>query len=197
MAQIGLKYMVCAPLSEGGNGYDQGMVIARAIKADIKLTFNTVELWADDGKTDTIKEYKDGRITLEGDYLSFETRALLLGHEYKKGDNGQPDLLVSKIDDDGKYVGVGFYSTTRANGKSMYRAIWISKVKFSETGETLETKNGSTKYQTPSLEGEILQNDLSVWKEEALVAAPEKAVAWLNEKANIAGDSGVSEPGEE
>ena len=185
MAQIGLQYMVCAPLNEDGKTYGPGRVIAQAISVNISLNFNTADLWGDDRKIDLIREFNEGTITLGGDYISFENRELLLGSEHVKAENGQPERLISRIDDDGQFVGIGFFSTTRANASSKYRAIWLTKTKFSATGETLETKSGGTSFQTPSLEGSILANEDGIWKEEAFLKTPAEAKAWLQKMANI------------
>jgi phi13 family phage major tail protein len=184
MARIGMKYIVCAPYKSVGGGYGNGSVIARAIKANVELNFNDVDLHSDDRKTDTISEFADGKITIEGDSFSFESRELLLGH---KSDG---ETLTYKIDDDGSFVGVGFYSTTRMDGKNKYLAIWHTKAKFKDTGESYETKGSGTNFQTPVLSGSILANDAGLWKEEALFDTEREAREWLDEKANIASVSG-------
>jgi phi13 family phage major tail protein len=122
-------------------------------------------------KVDTVSEFQDGKITLEGDNFSFESRALLLGHKYNEND----ETLTYNVSDDGSFVGIGFYSTTRVNGKSKYLAIWHTKVKFRETGESYETKGAGTSFQTPSLEGSILADNNGIWKEESLSETEEQA----------------------
>lgn len=188
MARIGMKYIACAPLASDGKTYEEGRVIARAINANVTLSYNDVILYADDMKVDSIAEFKEGKITLEGDYFSFENRELLLGHKSAKGMLGAGETLTYKMDDDGKFVGLGFYAAARVSGGTKYLAVWHKKVKFRETGETYETRGGGTSFQTPKLEGDILGDDNGEWKQEFLTDSEVKAKEWLNGKAQITGE---------
>jgi len=184
MARIGMKYIVCAPFTAKDMNYGAGKVIAKAIKADVEINYNDVPLYADDRKVDSMSEFQDGKITLEGDHFDFVTRELLLGH--KRSDaTGSGETLTYKTDDDGSFVGIGFYSTTRVNGVNKYLAIWHTKTKFREAGDSYGTKGAGGNFQTPELEGDILSNEDGVWKEEILVSTEKAAREWLNEKANI------------
>ena len=187
MAQIGLKYLVCAPITEtpAAASYADGIVMSYAIKADISIELNEAVLSADDRIVENIKEFKNGKVTLNGDHLSYSTLALLLGHK-KSTDTGGVETLTARGDDDGAFVGVGFYATSIKDGVKKYRAIWLRKVKFGIPNESLETKgDGGIKFQTPSIEGTVLTDVTGVWKEEGLFPTEAAAKAWLDEKAAI------------
>ena len=190
MANIGLKYMICAPLTETTNTstYNAGQIIARAIKADLSIELAEANLSADDRVVESVKEFKGGKITLNCDDLSYETRALLLGHTIEDIMDGTTKIgqkLVAKADDDGAYVGVGFYATALRDGKRKYRAFWCKKVKFGTPSESLETRGDSLNFQTPTLEGNMMADIYGIWKEEGLFNDEMEAVGWLNKQTNI------------
>ena len=191
MAQIGLKYLICAPITETADSvsHSDGLVMSYAIKTDLSIEINDAQLYGDDRIVESIKEFKSGKLTLNGDHLEYEVLALILGHKVEALTTGDGKKLTAKGDDDGKPVGVGFYSTTIKDGKRRYRAIWLHKVKFGIPNESLETKGDSINFQTPTIEGTILTDILGVWKEEATFENEPDAKGWLNEQADIDGSA--------
>jgi phi13 family phage major tail protein len=192
MASIGLKYLICAPLAETTSAatYSGGIVMSYAIKADISIELNSAVLSADDRIVESINEFKSGKLSLNGDHLSYETLALILGHTVSSG--GQ--ILTAKGDDDGAFVGVGFYATSIKDGVKKYRAIWLHKIKFGVPNESLETKgDGGIKFQTPTIEGTVLTDVTGVWKEEGMFATEATAKEWLDGKADMDGVADVGE----
>lgn len=187
MANIGFKYLVCAPVTEEDDTvtYADGMVMSRAIKADLSVEINEGKLYGDDRIIESIKEFKSGKLTLNGDHLSYKVLELILGHTVEEIADGNGEKLTARSDDDGAYVGVGFYSTTIRDGKRRYRAIWLHKVKFAIPNESLETKGDSISFKTPSIEGTILPDILSVWKEEGIFESEAAARSWLATLADI------------
>lgn len=201
MAQIGLQYLICAPIKETGTAvsYSDGIVMSYAIKADISIELNEAKLSADNRIVENIKEFKAGKLVLNGDHLSYSTLALILGHKVTQLPDGG-ETLIAKGDDDGKFVGVGFYATSIKDGIKKYRAIWLHKIKFGIPNESLETKgDGGIKFQTPTIEGTVLTDVSGVWKEEGIFASEMEARTWLNEKAGIVDSGGdeIPEPIEE
>ncbi len=185
MAQIGLKYLVCAKVNETNTDvtYDKGMVMSNAIKADVSIEINEAKLYADDRIVENIKEFKSGKVSLNGDNLTYAVQSLILGHTLETLQNGEK--LIAKGDDDGAFVGVGFYATTIKGGVRKYRAIWLRKVKFGIPNESLETKGDAINFQTPTIEGTVLTDILGLWKEECLFETEQGAVTWLNTQASM------------
>ena len=159
-----------------------------AIKTDLSIEINDAKLYGDDRIIESIKEFKSGKLTLNGDHLEYEVLALILGHKVETVTPGNGKKMTAKGDDDGKPVGVGFYSTTVKNGKRKFRAIWLHKVKFGIPNESLETKGDNINFQTPTIEGTIQTDILGVWKEEATFEKESDAKAWLNDLADMEGD---------
>ena len=188
MPQIGLKYLICSKLTETDTAatYGTGLVMSRAIKVDLSIETNESKLYADDRIVENIKEFKSGKLTLNGDHITYETLSLILGHTLETIGETENKRLVAKGNDDGSFVGVGFYATTINDGVRRYRAIWFTKVKFGIPGESLETKGESISFKTPSVEGTILNDVTGVWKVEATFDTEAEAKAWLDGLANIA-----------
>lgn len=185
MAQIGLEYLVCAPIKETDTAvsYDKGLVMSHAIKADISVEIIEAKLYADNRIVESIKEFKSGKVKLNGDNLSYEVQALILGHKIDK--TGESEKLIASSGDVGKDVGVGFFATVVRNKVKFYRAIWLAKVLFGIPNEALETKGENIAFKTPEIEGTVMTDIKSVWKEEQMFTTGEQAKAWLNTKANI------------
>lgn len=198
MAQIGLKYLICAPITETPTAvtYADGLVMSYAIKTDLSIEINEAQLYGDDRIVESIKEFKSGKVTLNGDHLSYEVLSLILGHKLETITPGNGQKLSAKGDDDGKPVGVGFYSTTIKDGKRKFRAIWLRKCKFGIPNESLETKGDAINFQTPTIEGTILTDILGLWKEEVTFAQEADARAWLNTQAQITENTETEGDGE-
>ena len=192
MATTGLEYIVCAPYLEkdGAASYDEGMIVTKAIKADLTINLNDAVLYGDNRVAEIVNEFKDGKLAINGTHLEYDARAMLFGHEIV-GAAGKEEL-IARGDDSGAYVGVGFIATVMRDNVQKYRAIWITKVKFGVAGESLETKADSIKFGTPNMEGTIMTDIDGVWKKEVTRDTRAEAVAWLNEKANI--DTDINTP---
>lgn len=189
MAQIGLKYLICSKLTETETEatYTGGKIMAYAIKADMSIEVNEGVLRGDDRIIENVKEFKSGKLTLNGDHLDYETRALILGHTLTTIDPGTNKKMTAKGSDDGAFVGVGFYATSIKNNIRGFRAIWLTKVKFGVPSESMETRGEAINFQTPTIEGTILTDVLDVWKEEATFPTEAEAKTWLNTMASIGG----------
>lgn len=189
MAQIGLKYLICSKLTETetDTSYAEGRIMAYAIKADMNIEVNEGVLRGDDRIIENVKEFKSGKLTLNGDHLDYETRALILGHTLTTIESGTNKKMIAKGSDDGAFVGVGFYATSIKNNIRGFRAIWLTKVKFGVPSESMETRGEAINFQTPTIEGTILTDVLDVWKEEATFPTEAEAKTWLNTMASIGG----------
>ena len=150
MATIGLDKVYYANITEdalGNETYGVPAILAKGIKADINV--NTVEgtLYADDGASEVVKEFKDGTLSLGIDELPKAVAVDIL--DIAVDSNG---VAVSASNNSPKAVAVGFRSK-KSNGK--YRYLWLYKVKFSVPSENLQTKGDSITFSTPTLEGTI------------------------------------------
>lgn len=172
MAMIGLKHPVYKSATKKG-------VIGKAIQADIKITSNNVKLYADDSIAEEDKSFQSGAVALGIDDLSDTVQSDLLGHTVVDGE------ITANENDESPNVGFGFYGVKKVRGKRKYRAIWLTKVKFSEPSDEHATKEDGTTFKTPVLEGSIMLDDNGDWKKEKTFDTEAEAIAYVDGKADI------------
>ena len=190
MALIGLKYPVVGKYNESGGtvSHTDGMVLAKAIQANMSINIFSATLYADDGLSESDKGFQDGTIGLNVDDLSQDAAKFIFGASEAAGGVTGDDttkMLVYKGDDDAPDVGVGFYAPRKKSGVRSYRAIFFTRVKFGYPNETIDTKGEQITYGTPTIQGAIQLDATGVWKREITVADEAKAVAWLKTQAGI------------
>jgi phi13 family phage major tail protein len=168
MAKIGLKYMVY------NNGINKG-VVGKAIKADITIQSNNVELYANDALCETDKSFQSGSITLGTDELADALHTDLLGHSVDGGGE-----ITANGNDLAPYNSIGFYCVKKVNGVRKFRAIWLLKVQFAEPNDSNQTKNNSPAFSTPEIVGTIMLDDNGNWKNEKTFDLEADAIAYLN-----------------
>ncbi len=167
MATIGLDNLYYAEITEAEGGdetYGTPVKLAKAIKADLAIELAEAILYADDGASEVIKEFKSGKLTLGIDDIGTTVAEILTGS--KIDDN---KVLISASEDGGDPVAIGFRAK-KANGK--YRYFWLYRVKFGVPETNLETKGDSISFKTPAIEGVIMRrnklddNENHPWKAE-------------------------------
>ena len=186
MATIGLDKLYYATITENDKGeetYAAPKQLAKAISAELSVEVAEAILYADDGASEIVKEFKSGTLTLGIDDLGNETAAALTGATVDS--NG---VLISASEDGGSPVAIGFRAA-RSNGK--YQYFWLYRVKFALPTATLNTKGDSITFSTPSIEGTILRRNKPdsagkhPWKAEVTEGAsgvkPEVITGWYKQ----------------
>ena len=152
MSTIGLDSLYFAPITENSSGdetYGTPEVLAKAIKCDLSVELAEAILYADDAASEVVKAFKEGKLSLGVDDIGVTKAKALTGAEIdSKG------VLVSSGEDLGTPVAVGFRAM-KANGK--YRYFWLYRVQFGVPATNLQTKGDSISFQTPTIEGTIMQ----------------------------------------
>jgi phi13 family phage major tail protein len=139
-------------------------VLAKAIKADLSVELSEAILYADNGASEVLKEFKSGKLSLGVDDIGKTAAEDLTGAV--TDENG---VLVSSSEDGGAPVAIGFRAL-KSNGK--YRFFWLYRVKFGIPAANLQTKGDSISFQTPTIEGTVMRrnkpdgNDRHPWKAE-------------------------------
>ena len=172
MATIGLDRLYYAKITENDAGeetYGTPSQLAKAISADLSVELAEATLYADDGASEIVKEFKSGTLSLGIDDIGAEIASALSGATIDS--NG---VVVSGSDDGGDPVAVAFRAR-KSNGK--YRYYWLYRVKFGIPATNLQTKGDSISFQTPTIEGTIMRrnkvdfNDNHPWKAEVTEGA--------------------------
>ncbi len=174
MATIGLDKLYYATITEdpatGEETYGTPTQLAKAISAELSVELAEAILYADDGASEIVKEFKSGTLTLGVDDLGADAAAALTGAQVDA--NG---VLVSTSEDNTTPVAIGFRAA-RSNGK--YQDFWLYRVTFALPTTTLATKADSITFSTPTVEGTILRRNKPdglgrhPWKAEVTEGAP-------------------------
>ena len=151
MATIGLDRLFYAPITEAPNTgeetYGTPVMLSEAISADLSVSLAEAVLYADDGPSETVKEFASGTLSLGVKDIGRAVAAHLTGA--RVDGNG---VLVSSSEDISKPVAIGFRAR-KANGK--YRYFWLYHVLFGVPSTNLATKGDSITFSTPTIVGTI------------------------------------------
>lgn len=168
MATVGLDRLFYAPITEspttGDETYGTPVMLAKAMSAKLSVELAEATLFADDGASEVVKEFKNGKLTLGVDNIGREVAMALTGA--KVDDNG---VLISSSEDGGEPVAIGFRAK-KSNGK--YKYVWLYRVKFAVPSTSLATKGDSITFSTPTIEGTVMRRnkldgqDKHPWKAE-------------------------------
>ena len=154
MATIGLDKLFYAKITEDKDGnetYAAPVQLAKAMTADLSVELAEATLYADDGASEFVKEFKSGTLSLGVDDLGGSVASDLTGAVIDS--NG---VVISTAEDGGDPVAVGFRAK-KSNGK--YRYFWLYRVKFGIPATALATKGDSITFNTPTIEGTILRRN--------------------------------------
>lgn len=154
MATIGFDKLYYAPITENENEeeiYGTPVQLAKAISADLSVELAEATLYADDGASEIIKEFKNGTLSLGVDDIGTATAAALTGVSVDSN-----NVVISASEDGGSPVAVGFRAR-KSNGK--YKYYWLYRVKFGVPATNLATKGDSITFSTPTIEGTVLRRN--------------------------------------
>lgn len=154
MATIGLDKLFYAKITEDETGdetYGTPVQLAKAMNADLSVELAEATLYADDGASEIVKEFKNGTLSLGVDDIGASVASDLTGATIDA--NG---VVVSASEDGGVPVAVGFRAK-KSNGK--YKYYWLYRVKFGIPATNLATKGDSITFSTPTIEGTILRRN--------------------------------------
>lgn len=118
MATIGLDRLYYAKITENDAGeetYGTPSQLAKAISADLSVELAEATLYADDGASEIVKEFKSGTLSLGIDDIGSAAASDLTGATIDKN-----KVLISASEDGGDPVAVGFRAK-KSNGKYMSR----------------------------------------------------------------------------
>ncbi len=168
MATVGLDRLFYATITDspttGDETYGTPVMLAKAMSAELSVELAEATLFADDGASEMIKKFKNGKLTLGVDNIGRDVAMALTGAKVdKKG------VLISSSEDGGEPVAIGFRAK-KSNGK--YKYVWLYRVKFAVPSTSLATKGDSITFSTPTIEGTVMRRnkldgqDKHPWKAE-------------------------------
>ena len=154
MATIGLDMLYYAKITEGENGdetYGTPTKLAKAMSAELSVELAEATLYADDGASEIVKEFKSGTLSLGVDDIGNDAASTLTGATIDSN-----KVVISASEDGGSPVAIGFRAK-KSNGK--YRYFWLYRVKFGIPSTSLATKGDSITFSTPTIEGTVLRRN--------------------------------------
>ena len=206
MAFVGLANPYIAKLvDEGKKKYSGCFACGEAISVSVTPNYNEAKLYANNRLKDMVKEFKDGAISLGTDHLPIAASEVCFGHEVDQSGR----TVTYRTDDEGEFVGVGFYVDIRISSRKEYEATVIYKVKFSESTNEHTTKGETLEFKTPTIEGTIAGLKTGEWKITKTFDDAADADKWLRDTLGLeepsvtppetpgGGDQGGTSGGEE
>ncbi|MGN0477731.1 MAG: major tail protein [Ruminococcus sp.] len=154
MATIGLDKLYYAPITEDENGeetYGTPVQLAKAISAELSVELAEATLYADDGASEVVKEFKSGTLSLGIDDIGPSVASDLSGVTIDKN-----NVIIASSEDTTSPVAIGFRAK-KSNGK--YKYFWLYRVKFGIPASSLATKGDSITFSTPTIEGTIMRRN--------------------------------------
>jgi phi13 family phage major tail protein len=119
--------------------------------AELSIELIEAILYADDGASEVVKEFKSGSLTLGIDDIGSLVAQDLTGCKIDSN-----NVIVSRSEDGGSPVAVGFRAK-KANGK--YRYFWLYRVIFNVPSTSLATKGDSITFSSPTIEGMVFRRN--------------------------------------
>lgn len=178
MAKIGLNSIFYSKLTEASDGtptYDGAKSFGKAISANVSITNNSAQLFADDILAESDTSFQSGTITLGVDDDRDTVFADILGHTI----NAETGEVTYNADDSAPYVGIGRVVVKMVNNVRSYKAIILYKCKFAEPSQEDNTKGESLEFTTPEIEGNIATLANGDWKDTKTFTTKAEAVTYI------------------
>lgn len=189
MPQIGLKnfHVASRTISESQGvksvTFGTPVYVAPLISANIDIEYAEGELFGDDITLFSKKAFKNGTLTLNTSDLPESFIKDYLGA--RQTTNG---IIVDSAEDQQIECACAFESE-KANGATRY--VWLLRVLFSIPSDAFTTKGDSITYNTPTIEGKIMEEIVEdsarrhVWRyrldsDSTATGASTAAAAWYN-----------------
>ena len=188
MASIGMQYPVWAELTSESNNtltYDTGIVMGKAVGANLSWQKEDNEMYADDKVTETDSSITGYTLDITTDDLEDGVEAKVLGLTKVSSTDE-----YETTDDDPPYGGHGYIRTIKRNNVRLYKALWYPKIQFSKSSESDNTKGKSISWGNPTLNGKGLaayddSSGKAKFRKQQVFTTLAAAKAYLNGKANI------------
>jgi phi13 family phage major tail protein len=157
--RIGLSNVVYAVLDEstdvtgGTPSYGAITPLANALELSFDPAGNESMLFADDGPAFLADNVGEMKISFGIADINPADLAIVLGHSYANG------VMTDSPTDQSPYIAIGAkrLRAGKQTGALVYDYFWLAKVKLMKPKEDAKTKGASIEFQTPMLEGMVVQ----------------------------------------
>lgn len=177
MAYVGLRKPIIAPWI-GNKTYGEPFAFGKAIGVQVTPNYAEGSLMADDEQAEYDKEFNYAELTLNTSTIPIKANNIMFGHTV---DEERKNVRFNK-DDQASYVGQGWISVEKVDGKRSFVGNILYKAKYSEPADDHTTKGDSIEYKTPSISGRASSDDDGDWKETQSFETAAEALNWIYEK---------------
>ena len=183
MAEIGMQYPVWAEMLTEST-YGTGMVMGKAVSANLQWQKEDNELYGDDAVAETDQSITGYTLDISTTYLEEGVESAILGLEV----DSSGEFTIT--DADPPYGGTGYIRVLKRNNTRLYKAVWYPKVQFSHPNETTNTKQKSISWGTPTLNGTaaglyVDSSDKLRYQLHKTFSTIADAKSWLNTMLNV------------
>ncbi|MBE5830809.1 MAG: major tail protein [Butyrivibrio sp.] len=160
MAKIGFRFPYVAKLDRSTGVYSEGFKCSHGVSLNITPNYVEGSLYGDDQQVEYEKNFKDATVTLGVTTLPSKAESTMFGHTVEEATG----KITYKGNDEGNYVGVGWVTPEKDDGRKVFTANILTTAKFSAGAEEYATKGENLEFKTPTIEGKAITNADDEWK---------------------------------
>lgn len=184
MAYVGARKPIIAPLNSDGT-YGTPVAWGKVVNFSEAPNSTSAELYGDDALAESEKATTGAGLTLGTTDIPDAVQEPLFGHSATDGER------IANINDEAGYCGMALIGSKKVNGVRSYEARFYPKTQWNDPSVDINTRAGSTEFQTPSTEGTAMPLDNGDWRYVEEFATEAAALAYINGKfgATVTGGS--------
>ena len=195
MPQFDLRHIYCAKYvnTAGTISYTDPQQVGDAMTANIEVRYAEGRLYAESTLAEYMRKAVGGTISLGIKYIKDSAQQLMFGSRTKSrnisytptGSTTSTTVSATSLvlggQDEGTYVGVGFYAPDMVDGVKKYTCVLVKKALFGPPSMSLQTAGENIQFNTPVTSGEFLADDSTTQDlfEIAVVDDENAAIAWV------------------
>ena len=195
MPQFDLRHIYCAKYvnTAGSISYTSPQQVGDAMTANIEVRYAEGRLYAESTLAEYMRKAVGGTISLGIKYIKDSAQQLMFGSRTKSrnisytptGSTTSTTVSATSLvlggQDEGTYVGVGFYAPDMVDGVKKYTCVLVKKALFGPPSMSLQTAGENIQFNTPVTSGEFLADDSTTQDlfEIAVVDDENAAIAWV------------------
>lgn len=195
MAFVGMQHVVAAKITAKPDNaiptYSAGMVIGKAIQAELSITRNSNPLYADDVVAEDDNSITAISVSIGMDDFSEEAQAYL-GLLKEVTGSGADDKTYYETSGSADSAGLGYMRVRRKGGITTYQGVWVLDVLFGVESENSQTKGESIEWQTPTVTGKAAAHMITtvdpndpVFRMKKNFSTAAACIAWLDQQAGL------------
>lgn len=187
MPKIGVSKPFVAKYNWDGKKvtYSEGRLLAKL--TELSTTMNSSsdnDFYADNGISETDKEFSDGNGNISVDDLEQDASAMILGldqTDYTVAESTPVKINHYNNEMTSPDLGFGFIIKRKRKKATTWRAVIFSRIVFSIPAESVKTQTKTIEWQTSALPFTILRDDTETqeWMMDGVFASEEAAFNWI------------------